>query len=100
MIVCVCHGVSDKTLDQVIASGAQTLDAVTAATRAGTNCGECKLWIADRLWAQKLARAGVKAKAPPPPLAKPEPRPKSKATAKVLKAAAAPRRPARAKKKT
>ena len=98
MIVCVCHGVSDKSLDQVIASGAQTLDAVTAATRAGTNCGECKLWIADRLWAQKLARAGVKAKAPTPPLAKPEPRPKSKT--KGPRAAAAPHRAARAKKKT
>jgi len=40
--VCACFGVSSVAIDAVIAGGALSLDAIGAATRAGTNCGSCR----------------------------------------------------------
>ncbi|CAN5256116.1 hypothetical protein BH20ACT5_BH20ACT5_03900 [soil metagenome] len=49
MYVCICHAVSDRVLDAVIASGARTEEAVGAACGAGTGCGGCLPRICERL---------------------------------------------------
>jgi len=41
-LVCSCHKVSESTLRDAIAAGAETLEALCGATRAGTGCGSCK----------------------------------------------------------
>ncbi len=41
-IVCSCHKVSDKTLRAAVEGGADSLEALCAATRAGTGCGSCR----------------------------------------------------------
>jgi len=49
MIVCVCRGVSDRTVRAVIAGGAQTRDEVQKACGAGTNCGKCRAMLSEFL---------------------------------------------------
>jgi bacterioferritin-associated ferredoxin len=49
MIICLCHGVSDKKLDEVIEDGADTLKAVERACGAGGDCGSCRFQIAKKL---------------------------------------------------
>jgi len=46
---CICHAVSDTTLDAVIAEGARTEEEVGEACAAGTGCGGCLERICDRL---------------------------------------------------
>ncbi|HET8540613.1 MAG TPA: (2Fe-2S)-binding protein [Anaeromyxobacter sp.] len=46
MIVCVCRGISDRSVREARARGARTLDAVGTATGAGTDCGCCHDTIA------------------------------------------------------
>ena len=41
-LVCRCHGVTEATVRRVIAAGAHTVEALVAATGAGTGCGSCK----------------------------------------------------------
>jgi len=48
-IVCACLKVAARTLDEAARGGARTVDAVAAATGAGTNCGSCRPEIARRL---------------------------------------------------
>ena len=48
-MVCACLKVAARTLDDAIAAGASTVDAISAATGAGTNCGSCRPEIAARL---------------------------------------------------
>jgi bacterioferritin-associated ferredoxin len=57
MIVCLCHGVSDKKLDQIIEDGADSLKAVERACGAGGDCGSCRFQIAKKLVA-KTEKAG------------------------------------------
>jgi assimilatory nitrate reductase catalytic subunit len=52
-IVCACYRVGAKTIGNVIAAGACTLEAVCAATSAGTNCGSCRPEIAALLAARR-----------------------------------------------
>jgi assimilatory nitrate reductase catalytic subunit len=52
-IVCACYRVGAKTIGNAIAAGAATLEAVGAATNAGTNCGSCRPEIAALLAAQR-----------------------------------------------
>jgi assimilatory nitrate reductase catalytic subunit len=40
-LVCACHGVPRRTIEDAIRAGAVDAAAVGAATRAGTNCGSC-----------------------------------------------------------
>jgi nitrite reductase (NADH) large subunit len=47
--VCNCHHVTEGTLASAIASGATTLPALSAATRAGTGCGSCRGQLAGLL---------------------------------------------------
>jgi assimilatory nitrate reductase catalytic subunit len=56
-IVCVCLGVGAIEIAAAACSGAETVEAVGAATKAGTNCGSCRPAIA-RLLAE--ARADLK----------------------------------------
>jgi assimilatory nitrate reductase catalytic subunit len=45
-IVCACHDVGVNTLRDAIADGANTVPALGAKTRAGTNCGSCRSELA------------------------------------------------------
>jgi len=47
MIVCLCKGVSDRTVRLVIADGAKSVDAVGARCGAGTDCRSCRHAIQD-----------------------------------------------------
>ena len=41
MLVCLCYGISDRTIKQAIAEGASTPDEVGNCCGAGTDCGGC-----------------------------------------------------------
>jgi len=47
MIVCLCKGVSDRTVRLAIAAGAQSVEAVGARCGAGTDCRSCRHAIQD-----------------------------------------------------
>ena len=47
MYVCLCKGVSDRTVKACIREGAMTVGLVGAACGAGTDCGSCRGMIAD-----------------------------------------------------
>jgi bacterioferritin-associated ferredoxin len=49
MIVCMCEAVSDRAIRAAREAGAQTLEAVAAATGAGSGCGCCHATIAKVL---------------------------------------------------
>jgi nitrite reductase (NADH) large subunit len=51
-VVCNCHKVSEGTLCEAIAAGADSLAALCEATRAGTGCGSCRGELAQLLAAQ------------------------------------------------
>lgn len=42
MIVCHCHGVTDREIRSAVHDGATTVDAVGACVDAGTGCGGCQ----------------------------------------------------------
>ncbi len=42
MIVCVCRAISDRAVRAARAAGARTVEAIAAATGAGTLCGCCR----------------------------------------------------------
>lgn len=75
MIVCLCKGVSDRTLRAARDAGATTLQAVSAATGAGTGCGCCHGTIA-RILAEpcrEVPCAACPHRAPEPVAAAPGP---------------------------
>ena len=45
-VVCACAGITSRTIRTAISSGAQTMEAVGEATRAGITCGACRPEIA------------------------------------------------------
>ena len=47
MIVCLCKGVSDRTVRLAIAEGAKSVEAVGARCGAGTDCRSCRHAIQD-----------------------------------------------------
>ena len=49
MIVCLCHGVSERHLEAVVAAGARTVGEVARACGAGSDCGSCHRALADLL---------------------------------------------------
>ena len=55
-IVCACFNVGEKTLQQAIAAGADSVEAIGERLRAGTNCGSCKPELAALI---RLAKAGA-----------------------------------------
>jgi nitrite reductase (NADH) large subunit len=46
-MVCNCHKVTQSAIRQAIAAGAESVDAVGLATKAGTGCGSCKNELAQ-----------------------------------------------------
>ena len=58
-MVCACLKVAARTIDDAIAAGARSVDAISAATGAGTNCGSCRPEIAARLTALLAASPQV-----------------------------------------
>jgi bacterioferritin-associated ferredoxin len=49
MIVCLCHGVSERVVDECIDAGAATVTEVGLMSGAGMSCGACKCTIEDRI---------------------------------------------------
>jgi bacterioferritin-associated ferredoxin len=46
MIVCICRVVSDRTVRNVVAAGADSVEKVAMACGAGTGCGACREQVA------------------------------------------------------
>jgi assimilatory nitrate reductase catalytic subunit len=55
-IVCACNSVGINTIAGAIAQGCSTVEAIGAATRAGTNCGSCRAEIRGIIEGQRRAR--------------------------------------------
>ena len=49
MILCLCHGKSERDVDAAIRAGADSVEAVGDRCGAGTGCGACVEEIAQRL---------------------------------------------------
>ncbi len=49
MIVCVCEGISERTVRESISTGANTLKGVGRSCGAGTDCGMCRARIRQLL---------------------------------------------------
>ena len=49
MIVCVCHGVSDRTIDSAIEDGCKSVRQVTRRCQAGGDCGACRESIREMI---------------------------------------------------
>ena len=56
-MVCACLKVGARVIERACAAGAATVDAIGAATGAGTNCGSCRVEIARRLTKPSLEDA-------------------------------------------
>ncbi|WP_223787300.1 (2Fe-2S)-binding protein [Marinicella meishanensis] len=41
MYVCICHGVTEKDIQQAVKQGADSIDALRAKTGATSGCGSC-----------------------------------------------------------
>lgn len=57
-VVCVCCQVGDSQIVEAVKSGTDTLAAIAAATRAGTNCGRCRPRISALLESAASPRSG------------------------------------------
>ena len=57
MIVCVCAGVSERTLRKVVAEGATSLKQIERRCGAGGGCGACRPLIRECLRAAEVAPA-------------------------------------------
>ncbi len=55
--MCACFGVSCHAIEEAIADGATSLDAIGEVTRAGTNCGSCRPEIRALLRAARMKKA-------------------------------------------
>jgi bacterioferritin-associated ferredoxin len=49
VIVCLCHAVTERDLERVIAEGASTVEEVGRRCGAGTDCGTCLGELRERL---------------------------------------------------
>jgi bacterioferritin-associated ferredoxin len=49
MWICLCKGVTDRRIREVIRAGARTVDDIKRETGAGTDCGDCLAAIRDLL---------------------------------------------------
>jgi assimilatory nitrate reductase catalytic subunit len=55
--ICACFGISRATVEAAAARGAQSLDAIAATTRAGSNCGSCRPEIRSLLRGLRVREA-------------------------------------------
>ena len=58
MIVCHCHVVNDRTVDDAVAAGARTVSAICRTTGAGQSCGSC-VFSLKRLLCQHVEQVDV-----------------------------------------
>ena len=58
MIVCHCHVVNDRTVDDAVAAGARTVSAICRATGAGQSCGSC-VFSLKRLLCQHVEQVDI-----------------------------------------
>lgn len=58
MYVCLCKGVSNRTIRSCLDDGARSLEEVGRRCGAGTACGSCRLDIDGMLRDARAARAG------------------------------------------
>lgn len=56
MILCLCHGVSDRDIRKHVDDGAQNLPAVSRRCRAGSDCGNCVNQLKDVIQRRKRER--------------------------------------------
>jgi bacterioferritin-associated ferredoxin len=56
MYVCVCFGVTDKEIEAVVDSGAERVEHVTRACKAGGDCGSCHEMIEQIIETKRLTR--------------------------------------------
>lgn len=54
MIVCHCHAIRSREIEDVIARGARTTSEVARACRAGQRCGGCRPAIAELIAARSV----------------------------------------------
>jgi nitrite reductase (NADH) large subunit len=59
--ICNCHKVNESTLREAIVAGADSVAALGAATRAGTNCGSCRSDLAQLLATTRQVEAPLEA---------------------------------------
>ncbi|MFB7947263.1 (2Fe-2S)-binding protein [Kitasatospora phosalacinea] len=50
-LVCLCGGVTERSIEDAIEDGARTLDDLQHRTNAGTGCGDCVEDLEDLLYA-------------------------------------------------
>jgi bacterioferritin-associated ferredoxin len=55
VIVCLCHGVSERAVDDCVDAGARSVEEVGLMSGAGMGCGACHCQISDRLKCPALA---------------------------------------------
>jgi bacterioferritin-associated ferredoxin len=55
MYICVCHGISEKRLDQAIREGARSFEQLQSCTGVATCCGACEPSARQMLDQQVLA---------------------------------------------
>ncbi len=70
MIVCVCHGVSDRAIVAEVQGGCTSFEALQSATRVATCCGCCEdcarqVMVAAQIVADARATSSPKADAQP-----------------------------------
>ena len=66
MIVCLCTGVSDRVVTEVIAAGAKSVDAIRKACAAGQGCGACEGSLQELLKRHRESAGGARAGASVP----------------------------------
>ena len=63
MYVCLCRGVTDRTIRSEIARGACSVEEIAACTGAGTKCGSCREEVAriveEELLGAQTGRRGL-----------------------------------------
>jgi bacterioferritin-associated ferredoxin len=64
VLVCICKGVSERKLQDVIAAGAESVESVGRACGAGTDCGTCQGSIEELITEHRLTRAADLANIP------------------------------------
>ncbi len=49
MVICLCKGVSDRKIRELIANGASTLREIVQSCKAGSDCGSCVCQVRELL---------------------------------------------------
>jgi bacterioferritin-associated ferredoxin len=49
MFVCLCHGVSDKKIRQLVEGGLSSVKQIQATCKAGSDCGQCLAQVKETI---------------------------------------------------